>query len=597
MKVRLLGLLLFVGASSCLADPPLLVLVPKQFQFPAPATVSQDPLKQVLAILNDTHADMEWSSAIVTSSGGNWLTLTPSSGTVGPPPNSLPDGPSFMKTSVSVSPAGFRSGVYTGSITITASRLYQGVNYSAINSPQTVTVTYTVPEPKVPAVSVSTNFVALSGVAGIGNVITAPVAVNNAGEGTLNWSAALQNPGSATWLSVAPASGVDTGNFVVKANPSFLAPGMYSASVAVTAPASPTQIVAISFSVRAPKPATLDISTASLNFNVMAGQNPAPNAVAISNSGELAINWKASSSTFNGGQWLFVSPAAGINNGSVVITPNAAFLPPGIYAGRITVSGGENTALQAQIPVILIVSRKVTNLSGGGFFNAASLTPNTVVAGSLASIFGENLGPDTAVAANLDSAAPAPAIVLGGTRVTIDGTAAPLFYASSKQINLQIPYEASGKSSVIARIEAEGYDPADFSIKLSPAHVELFTVDGTRANALNQDGTINASTNPAQPGSVVQLFATGQGPLDVALATGAVAPSQAAPFTPLTPISVRIGGLRAKILFSGLAPGLIGILQINVEIPSGTKPSDLTLVQTQTGGEEPNSVYISTSAQ
>ncbi len=535
---------------------------------------------------------MEWTSQVVTKEGGAWLSISPSSGTVGPPPAPLEDGPAQMQTYVSVSPVGLKPGVYTGSITITASRLYQGIVYPATNSPQTVTVTYTVTNADLPSVRVSTNSLALSGVAGIGAPSVSSVSVTNGGPGTLNWSAALQNAANTPWLSIATAARVNGGDIGIAANPGSLSPGVYTGVVAVTSPDSPSQLITVTYTVRPPKPATLDVPQTPLSFTAVTGTNPAQQSVAISNSGELALNWKASSSTFNGGQWLSLAPAQGTNNGNVVISVNAGALSPGIYAGRITIAS--DAGLQAVLQANLTVTRTVPTLASGGFYNAASLAPDGVVAGSLASVFGNHLGPEQGAASSIDPLTGRLPVSLAGTRVTIDGVAAPLFYVSAKQINLQIPYEAAGKNSVTARIEADGYDPAEFTINLSPASIGAFTIDGKRAAALNQDGAINSSESPAPAGSVVQFFGTGQGSLDRPVPNGLPVPAQAPLPAPVSPITVQIGGMPAKVLFAGLAPGSIGMLQLNVEIPAGIAPSDLTPVQIQTGSAKSNVVYIST---
>lgn len=588
-------LLVLICTSLCLADPPVLVLYPRQMQFPAAAEFSGDPSSYPLLIRNGSHADMEWSSQIVTSTGGDWLKLTPASGTVGPPPPPLEDGPSSFQARVNVSSAGLKIGVYTGTITITSSRLYQGVVYPATDSPQTVNVTYTVYETATPSVRVSGNNIVLAGVAGIGSPSESAVAIGNAGPGTLIWSASIQNPATSAWLTVTPASGVNSGMLRLQANPGLLAAGVYSAHVSVSSPGSPTQTIAVTYNVRAPKPATVDVVTTPLNFTASSGTSPAAQSLSIVNSGEVVLNWKAVSTTFNGGQWLSVGPAAGTNNGTIVISPSASTLAPGVYVGRVMVAS-DSARLQAQLQVNFTVSRAVPTLTGGGFFNAASLIPDGVVACSLASIFGTHLGPDDGQFSVADSITNRFPTFLGGTRVTVDGMPAPLFYVSATQINLQIPCETVGKTFATAHVEADGYDPADFKIGLVPANVGIFTVDRFRAAALNRDGTLNASDNPAAAGTVVQFYATGQGLLDIPVLTGSLSPSQAPFPAPLTPVTVQIGGRPAKILFSGLAPGTVGMLQLNVQIPAGTPPSDLTVVQTQTGMGKLNTVYIATSA-
>ena len=78
---------------------------------------------------------------------------------------------------------------------------------------------------------------------------------------------------------------------------------------------------------------------------------------------------------------------------------------------------------------------------------------------------------------------------------------------------------------------------------------------------------MNSPSNPADQGSVVSVFATGAGQtspsgLDGQL-TGAILPS------PLLPVSARMGGVDAQVLYAGAAPDLIaGVIQVNCVIPA-----------------------------
>ena len=72
---------------------------------------------------------------------------------------------------------------------------------------------------------------------------------------------------------------------------------------------------------------------------------------------------------------------------------------------------------------------------------------------------------------------------------------------------------------------------------------------------LNQDNTLNTAATPAARGSLVQIFATGYGRLDT---SGSA------------PVSVWIANRPAEVLYSGPAPGVDGLWQINARVPADT---------------------------
>jgi uncharacterized protein (TIGR03437 family) len=106
----------------------------------------------------------------------------------------------------------------------------------------------------------------------------------------------------------------------------------------------------------------------------------------------------------------------------------------------------------------------------------------------------------------------------------------------------------------------------------------LFTVDGSGSGqiaAVNEDGTLNNDAHPAKAGSVVTLYATGQGLISGMPADGAAA--QAILPTPETPqVFINSGYVSpGDVMYSGLAPGFTGLWQINVKVPSNVPPGDV----------------------
>jgi uncharacterized protein (TIGR03437 family) len=166
--------------------------------------------------------------------------------------------------------------------------------------------------------------------------------------------------------------------------------------------------------------------------------------------------------------------------------------------------------------------------------------------------------------------------VLADTQVLINGNPIGMFFVSTGQINVPLPLELPTGGTVDLQVirQSTGQIYGGAEVPMAPASPALFTNGGTGTGevaALNQDNSVNSPTNPIARGQVIQLFGTGQGqvvnpPPDNMPSTGQVS-------TTATP-QVLIGGSgstyipASNILYSGLAPSLIGVWQINVTIPS-----------------------------
>ena len=180
-----------------------------------------------------------------------------------------------------------------------------------------------------------------------------------------------------------------------------------------------------------------------------------------------------------------------------------------------------------------------------------------------------------------------------GVQVLFNGTAAPLFYVQSNQINAQVPYEMAGHTSAQMQISYQGVTVASMLVSLGDSNPALFTLNYGTGNAVvvNQDGSINSDRNPAPRGSIVELYATGEGQTSPAGVTGQAA---ASPYpSPVGQVSLTIGGSPANILFAGEAPGFVGLMQINAQVPGGfVPPGDLQLVLTVGLYQSPAGVTI-----
>ena len=238
--------------------------------------------------------------------------------------------------------------------------------------------------------------------------------------------------------------------------------------------------------------------------------------------------------------------------------------------------------------------RKVTSTSApvvpaGAVVNAASFASGSSAApGSLISVFGYFLASE-----------PSPAFA--STDVTVGDLAASLLYISTEQINAQVPYDAPLEETAIAVPTAAG--AGSVPVKVVPASPGIFTLGGLTGNqgaVLAQTGEVaapvgsspNHAARPAVRGEFLSIYATGLGDVTNRPASGAPAPSEP-PLseTVLTP-TIWIGGVAIQPSFSGLAPGWVGLNQVNVELPAELPTGDAIPLRIEIGGVESNTVTI-----
>lgn len=203
--------------------------------------------------------------------------------------------------------------------------------------------------------------------------------------------------------------------------------------------------------------------------------------------------------------------------------------------------------------------------------NAASIAGNGMVApGEVVSIFGVNLGPVDGVAA------PAGAwpTTLGGTSVTINGAAVPIGYTSSFRVDVQVPFTVAPGTNITGQISFNNQSSVGASVPVVATVPGIYTSSTGGAGpvkAINQNGALNSTSNPAPKGSVIVVYASGLGAVNPAIAAGTAPPN-----SPLSIVAAEvgafIGGAAATVQFAGLAPGSPGVYQLNIQVPA-TAPS------------------------
>jgi uncharacterized protein (TIGR03437 family) len=98
-------------------------------------------------------------------------------------------------------------------------------------------------------------------------------------------------------------------------------------------------------------------------------------------------------------------------------------------------------------------------------------------------------------------------------------------------------------------------------------------------------------SRPAERGEYIEIYCTGLGRVTPTGITGAAAGSLPLSTTVL-PVTVTIGGIPASVIFSGLAPGVAGLYQVDAQIPADVVPGDKVPVALSIGGVTSNTVTV-----
>jgi uncharacterized protein (TIGR03437 family) len=189
-----------------------------------------------------------------------------------------------------------------------------------------------------------------------------------------------------------------------------------------------------------------------------------------------------------------------------------------------------------------------------------------VAPNGLLSIFGQNLG-----ASELAGSLPLPTM-LGGTCVTLNNVALPLFMASPTQINAEIPPDlAAGSYPLIVRSIANHIAAAPQSLTVSKYAPAVLVPTAGQIALVHADGSLVNKDNPANRDEHLTMYAVGLGPTTGGAVT-AGAPSPSSPLAVTGTVEVFFGDPTYKqagiiVDWSGLAPGFVGLYQLNLRVP------------------------------
>jgi minor extracellular serine protease Vpr len=185
--------------------------------------------------------------------------------------------------------------------------------------------------------------------------------------------------------------------------------------------------------------------------------------------------------------------------------------------------------------------------------------------------------------------------------MTIGGANVPLSFVSPGQINFQVPYFSINALTPAYLIITEGTLTTAITVTVTPYAPGLYTTNsqgtGQAAAIIANTATLVApsgafpGSRPAQTGEFVSLYCTGLGAVRNRPELGSPSPSSTLATTIATPV-VTVGGVNASVSFSGLAPGYVGLYQVNIQVPVGVPSGDAVPVTLNIGGVAANIVTI-----
>ncbi len=310
-------------------------------------------------------------------------------------------------------------------------------------------------------------------------------------------------------------------------------------------------------------------SASQLRFRLVQGTAAVEQPVTLANGGQGTLT--ISGATTAGGTWLTATVGSG---GTVQVKADPTSLAAGFFNGAVTInSNAANSPTIVPVELeVLAAGAPLTEFSA--VVDAASFL--SVGGGALASLFGSQLATGVAQAGSI----PLPTTLANAT-VFVNDAPVPLIFVSPGQINFQMPFEVSGTARV--RVERQGQRGNTVTVQVGRRSPGLYGFPGTTFGIVQNASRGNAFAWPdipalagvpkaaARPGDVLVLYGSGLGPVNPSVATGAAAgssPISSVTDTPQVNFGRGVFGPFADPQFVGLAPGFVGLYQVNVQVPA-----------------------------
>ena len=249
-------------------------------------------------------------------------------------------------------------------------------------------------------------------------------------------------------------------------------------------------------------------------------------------------------------------------------------------AGELYLSNANNGAIYR------IGGSTAPAIVSAGIVNSASFVAG-LAPGSLATAFAAGVldTPGVLMAAQV----PLPTSV-GGVSVTVNGIAAPIYgianQGGQEQVNFQTPFEIAGQRTASVVVTRGGRASAPAAAPVLDFQPAIYA-SGTQAVVVhNADYSLVSASRPLQRGEYAFLYATGLGSVANRPPTGAGGPAPALAGT-LSNVQVTLASATCEVEYSGLAPGFVGVYQVNFRVPSNAPAGSGDLAVSVGGASSP----------
>ncbi|HME10190.1 MAG TPA: putative Ig domain-containing protein [Bryobacteraceae bacterium] len=508
------------------------------------------------------------------SNGANWLTISPASGSATiaqPGPIQL----SINSNAQSLPPGGYFA-------------IVQVTDTSAASSSQFIVVVLNVSDDNqvvTPDLSPGGLVFAKAG--------TQTVTMGVSSSSAVSYTASATTNDGGTWLSVSPASGSASSSSSAKLSVATsltgLMAGVYRGLVNIaigsqvrsvnvtlivppgTGAAAAGQFAETTSSSCSASSLVLTLVEPATNFNVPGGFPDSLSIAMNDNCGNPLSKDSVSADFSNGDRSLSL-------HYSTAGYFNASWTPHNPTTGMTITAHGSSGTLQSAIKIsggVMPNAVPVPAFTAAGVVN--NYYPDSVLSpGLIAQVYGSEL----ASGVGQSSALPLP-LGIQGTSVQIGPYAAPLYYVSSGQVNIEIPSELPpGQYPILVTLNnATALD----TININGWQAGVAANTDASVVAQHADGSYVTSSHPAKAGEVIVIYLAGLGATNPAVPSGQAAPSSEPLARVVNTATVTVDSQNAPVQFAGLAPGFVGLYQIDLQVPANARSGSLPLVVSQSG--------------